>query len=362
MTSPSGNQRGAALPLAILVIVVLFIGAATGFMRVSSERRSTANQEGEIDAFALAQAGLSRYMAFASAPPAATLDTAITGLPGGTDSIFVRRIRAAGAGLPALYIVSSSGVSTAAKRFDALTPAARRTVAQFAVWQPGTMSVLSAWTSITGLHKNGGSGTISGTDQCGVSPPVAGVAVPTTAVNGNPGYDQNGGSSVPSGSPAIAYPAAIADSFAPKVKIDWNGIVYGGAITPNYSLTSTAGWPSSFTSWPTIKVTASSLGLGPGNSGSGLLIVTGDLTTSGSFSWNGVILTGGTLTSNGNNTIQGAVVSGLNVQLGMAVPTGDVGNGNKTIQYNSCNVSAALAGLGSLVPIRNAWADNWPAY
>jgi hypothetical protein len=40
----------------------------------------------------------------------------------------------------------------------------------------------------------------------------------------------------------------------------------------------------------------------------------------------------------------------------------DIGNGTKTIRYNSCLVSQALSHLGSLVALPNAWADNWPVY
>ena len=91
-------------------------------------------------------------------------------------------------------------------------------------------------------------------------------------------------------------------------------------------------------------------------------MVRGDLTLSGSFSWEGLILVGGTLTSNGNQTIEGAIMTGLNVKLGLPVDVSDVGNGNKTVRYNSCNVSDALQNLGSMRQVPNGWVDNWPAY
>jgi hypothetical protein len=64
--------------------------------------------------------------------------------------------------------------------------------------------------------------------------------------------------------------------------------------------------------------------------------------------------------SNGNNNVQGAVISGLNYLLGQSVEESDAGNGNKTYQYNSCNVASALGRFGSLVPLPNTWVDNWP--
>ncbi len=356
------NRRGATLPLAILVIALLSVGAIAGLTRVSSERAINGNLQAETDALGVAQAGLEQYMATVNGMPGASVDQTISGLPGGTAAIQVRRLRAAGGGLPALYVIRSHGSSTGSIKSDHMTPIAERSVSQFAIWRPGTMEVLGAWTSTTGLNKNGGSGTISGVDQCGVAPAVAGVAVPTTAADGGAGYDQNGGSSVPSGTPNISYPAANAAAFAPLIPVDWDGIVNQNALTPNYSLTSTSGWPSTFTSWPIIMVTASSVSLGPGQSGQGLIVVTGNITLNGSFSWDGVILAGGVITSNGNQTIEGAMMSGLNVKLGQTVATADVGNGNKTVRYNSCNVSSALQNLGSLVAIQNAWSDNWSTW
>jgi hypothetical protein len=125
------------------------------------------------------------------------------------------------------------------------------------------------------------------------------------------------------------------------------------------------GWPSSFPTgqWPVIYVDNSATGsFSLPASGRGILIVEGNLTISGSRSWDGLILVGGTLTSNGNNTVMGAVITGLNVKLGLNVPTSDVGNGNKTYQYHSCNLASALGALATFVALRNGVADNWPTY
>jgi len=351
------------MPLAILWIALLSVGAVAGLGRLSAERRTTSNLDGEIDAFALAQGGIERYWSTVTSPPGVSLDTTIADLTGGTVAISVRRIRASGAGLDAMYVIQSTSFHTAASRHDTRTPAATRTVARFAYWTSGSMDIPAAWTSITGLHKHGSSGTISGSDQCGAVSNVAGVAVPTVAADGGAGYDQNGGGSVPSGSPPITYPGADPTDFASTIEVDWNAIVNGGALTAQYNLTSTSGWPATFTGWPTIIVNnATPLSLSPGNSGRGLLVVRGDLTMNGSFDWDGLILVGGTLTSDGNQTIQGAVMTGLNVKLGESVPVSDMGNGNKSVQYNSCNVASALDNLSALTVVKNGWSDNWPSY
>jgi hypothetical protein len=82
----------------------------------------------------------------------------------------------------------------------------------------------------------------------------------------------------------------------------------------------------------------------------------------GSFTWDGVILIGGNLTSSGTQTIQGAVISGLNLKLGETVAVSDLGSGSKTYRYNSCYVRNSLQAVGSLVAMKNGKIDNWPSY
>ncbi len=361
----NASERGSAFLLALLFIVLLSFGAIAGLSRISAERRSTVNMAAEVDAYATARAALGKFFAATTSAPGASLDTTITGLPGGSATVQVRRLRAASATLPALYVVRAYGIYSSARRYDANQPSAERSVAQLATWEPGSMNVYGAWTSLTGLNKNGGSGTLAGADQCGVMPDVAGVAVPTTAADAGPGYDQNGGGSVPTGTPAIAYPAATPAAFGTVLQLDWPSIVNGGAIKFDYTLTGTTGWPllAFALSWPSIYVNNSTtLSLGPTESGRGLLVVRHDLTLNGSFSWDGIILVGGVLTSNGNQTVQGSVVTGLNLKLGETVGTSDVGNGNKTFRYNSCYVKSALTSVGALTPMTNARLDNWPGY
>lgn len=355
-------RPGAALPLAILWMTIIAIGAAAATNRLSAERRSQANRAAEVDAFALAQTGLERYLATANAEPPAFYQTTIGGLPGGEVDITVHRLREASETTPALYVIRAHARNTGAVRFDPNTGDAVRSVARLATWVSGTMEVQSAWTSITGIHKNGASGTISGTDMCGQSPTVAGVAVPQTAVGGGPGYSQNGANPVPKGNPDILHIGANANDAAGLVNIDWEAIVTGGALAADYVLTSTSGWPNDFSDWPTIFVNnpGGNISLGPNQSGRGLLVVRGDVTLNGSFTWHGVILVGGVMGGNGAQTIHGAVVTGLNVKLGENVPRNSIGNGTKDFRYNSCYVASALSSFAGFAALSNAWVDNWP--
>jgi hypothetical protein len=152
------------------------------------------------------------------------------------------------------------------------------------------------------------------------------------------------------------------DSVAPdSVAIDWNGIVNLGAIQASITIPG-GSWPTAAladtTYYPIIRVNGD---FTLPSSGQGMLIVTGNLTISGSTTWKGVLLVGGDITSNGNNGIQGATVSGLNVKLGTYVPS-STANGTKQYNYNSCAVSKATTTMGALVTLRNTWVDNWVEY
>ena len=165
----TSNRRGATLPLAILAIVLISLTVAAGYARVSSERRINEDQQAQVDAFAVAQSGLERYINGIVTIPPESHDTTITGIPGGSAQVSLRRLHV-GVGLnPTLYVISSRGTSTGSVRYGASTPSAERTVAQYGVWQPGNIGVSAAWTSISGLQKSGGSGTLTGVDQCGVA-------------------------------------------------------------------------------------------------------------------------------------------------------------------------------------------------
>lgn len=359
-TAESGTERserrGGALTLVLLMMVVLTVSLAAAFRLSSVELRVADDHTEQMEAFALAESGRELFIAnraslgFVGVPAAS--ESARVNLTGGYADVVLKQIRPAGASTAAIYVLRSVGVRGVARRHN--VPPATRTVAEYVSWQSGSMAVLAAWTSLTGLHKNGGSGTISGTDACGLAAAVSGVAVPNT-----PGYTQNGGSSVPSGNPPINN-LGTQQQANDAINVDWAGITAGTALSPDIVIPGNS-WPSFSNAnyWPTILATGNFTLPG---SGRGLLVVTGNFTISGSNTWDGIVLVGANITSNGNNKIRGAVLSGLNEKLGVDVPNGALGNGNKLFQYNSCNVANALAGLGGLVPYKNAWLDNWAGY
>ncbi len=354
----SNSRKGFALPTAILVIGILSISIAAGFTLVNSERRGVDDQKAQVSAFVLAEQGLQTFfvkrdsLGFTSRPPGAREGPVRIYFKGGYADVELDRVRPPVGSLAGLYVVRSRGTQTQGAIGG--TPAGVRTVAQYAAWEPAGMQVLAGWTAISGIRKNGNSGTFLGADACKDSAAIAGVAVPQV-----PGFNQ------PGTADSTAYLADSARAAARRVEIDWAGIVAGSALTPNYVVPPDV-IPSfaDTTFYPTIYMSSSgNVGSSALNGGRGTLIVRGNLDTGSgaTFNWKGVVLVGGDLTGNGNNNIQGAIVSALNVKLGENVPINTV-NGTKKYQYNSCEVAKALMGLGALVPLQNTWVDNWVEY
>ena len=350
-------RRGATLPMTIIVIALMGVAVAITYARLSSERRITGDGQAQVNAFTVAQSGLNDYMAGRNAKPPASQDTTYTTLSGGTAVVSLRMLRESTTTLlPAVYVVTSRGTNTTAKSYDSRTPPAVRTVATYALWVPAPLDLDGAFTSLSGINKNGTSGVFSGVDHCAGTgnPAIPGVAVPNGTYTGP--MDPIAGS--PPDDPSYIGSGGTGGTAKDEVDIDWAGIIAGTYLPANYI---TPTWPTAaqFLNWPILRANGDYTLAG---SGKGILIVTGNLTMSGGDQWEGLVLVGGTVTSNGNNSVYGAVVSGLNVKLGVAVPQSAIANGNKTFQYDSCNLVRALGQQGSFQRVRNGWTDTWSSY
>lgn len=354
----SSQRKGFALPSAILVVGILSISIAAGFTLVNAERKGVDDQKAQVSAFVLAEQGLQTFfikrdsLGFTSTPPAVSEGPVRIYLKGGYADVQLNRVRPPTGSLAGLYVVRSKGTQTQGAIGG--TPAGVRTVAQYAAWEPADMSVLAGWTAISGIKKNGNSGSFLGVDACGDSAAIAGIAVPLV-----PGFNQ------PNTTDSLEYLEETVNESARLVEIDWAGILAGSALTPNYIVPPDA-IPSfaDTTFYPVIFMNAEgTVGSSALNNGRGMLIVRGNLDTGSgaTFNWKGIVLVGGDITGNGNNYIQGAIISALNAKLGQTVPI-NVVNGTKQYQYNSCEVAKALMGLGALVPLPNTWVDNWVEY
>lgn len=358
------RERGFALPMVILVIAVLAVLIAAGVTALGSERRVSDDTEAHAVAFTLAQAGMERFLAdrdasfsppgFANAPPKVAESQSYT-FAGGQVDVVMRPVRIDETAERYTYVLQSHAVSTSAQLQG--TTQAERTVAQYVVWRPMKINVLSSWTSLSGIKKQGTAnmGISGGQDVCNPTNVIAGVAVANPGFTAPAGYKPNGNPQVQDLGPN---PGA-----ADAVDIDWAGIVNGSVLKPDITIPAGGSWPSSYpTGTPVYPIVMVKGNTSLPKDGQGILIVTGDLTLSGSVNWKGLVLVGGVLYSNGNGGVEGATITGLNAKLGMSVSQSDIGNGTKQFNYNSCLLAKALARYGQLVPATNAWVDNWPTY
>ena len=366
---PSHVRRGATLPMVMLVIAVLSIALAATYTLNATEARLGSDQSEQLEALTIAESGRHRFLVdraglgFTAVPPGGPTGTpefVNIAYPGGFAEVTLTRIRPQVNQMPPVYLLRSRGVRTAGI-LQGNTPRAERTVAQYMYWDAAPINVLAGWTALTGIQKNGSSGLLSGVDSnTGLNgcPPglgtVAGVAVPTS-----PGLTGDPTAAV--GNPPIKL---LGDVNATKgaVDIDWAGIVNQTADLTYDVIIPGGVWPSFADPnyWPTILVNGN---LSLSTVGRGTLIVTGTLTMSGGGAlWDGVVLVGNTLISNGNGEVHGATITGLNILLGLPVPIQDIGNGNKTYEFNSCNTARALRSQAKLRPFPNTWMDNWKAW
>jgi len=360
--------------MTILVIVVLSAALTSAFLVTSSETTTNLSIRGQSRAFMVAQMALERFL---EAPdPMSTCPSCDTlratplvesyAKAVGTDSAYitVTRVRhQSGAALPAVYFIQARGVDKRFKLGGKLaTVDAERSVGLYAQWNTNTMQVLSAWTSLTGLRKEGTAGLLTGVDECGQMPTIAGTAV------GKGDLSYSGGTDWAQGSPAIDTTKTPAELIS-SMKIDWNGIINGTILPADITVPDQpfpdAAWFAADTSrWPIIRVKLANYNLP--NYGRGILIVDGNFSITGSNMWDGIILVGGKLISNGNNTVAGAVVTGLNATLpGAPAPAASEfddshANGQKTYQYSSCKVARATKALQRFRVLANTWADNLP--
>ena len=370
------NRKGIALPMALLVITALTAALAAGFAGVAAEYTTNAAQRGQNRAYNLAQTGLEQFVVLRSQKIAGTSwctncvdDPAVAdsewtriSLPGGYADVVAVKVRPATATTDAMYFIRSRGVDTTAKLNAAGSGvASERIVGEYATWNTDTMKVAAAWLSLSGLTKNG-TGLISGIDQCGKQPDVAGVMVDKGDL------DVSGESFHPEGSP----PVDTSNTFDQLKTEDghrlaghhqWQNSIPADITIPGRAFPSVSDFDNDPSYWPVIRVHTNDYSLP--NRGRGIIIADGDFTINGSNMWDGILLVGGQLTSNGNNVTAGATLSGLNFLMNGGTPTAgkkdvdnSTANGTKTYVYNSCNVSKAASRMRRYVVMPNTWNDN----
>ena len=379
------SRRGFALPLVILIIVFVTVALAASFAAATSEAGSNTAQRGQSKAFTVAQSALELYLSARDSLCAAKragetciadlgrdlstatikADSLRVNIGGGYAEVVAHQIRAElHDTLPATYFVRSRGVDVGNRVSGRDTTAAQRTVGVMTQYNTNVMNVLSAWTSLSGIQKNGTAGIVSGVDGCGKKPTVAGIAVPSGDFNkagqwtaiGNPPADSTN----------------TLEQLKARILIDWNAIINLNAIPADIEIPPQSFPPSTWfaadtSRWPVIRIHTNGYSLP--NNGRGIIIADYDFLITGSNMWEGILLVGGKLSSNGNNTTSGATLSGLNLLLANApkpppsyVDDNATLNGQKDYEYNSCFVSRAAMRMKKFKAIPNTWTDDVPTW
>ena len=366
------NRKAFALPTAILIITVLSAALAAAFMSTSGEYTTNSAERAQNRAYNLARTGLQQFLVMRSQsgwcsncgdPIQVDSEwTTVSLAPDGYAKVVAVKVRPAIDSMtPAIYFIRSTGVDTNLKVNAAGSSVnAQHTVGVYAKWSTATMKVSAAWMSFSGLVKNG-TGTISGVDQCGQKPSVAGIEVDSADLQ------ISGQSANFMGSPPFDTLQSF-QSLKANSPIDWAGILAGSIpadITiPGGNFPSWGQFNSDTSYWPVIRIHTNGYSLP--NQGRGIIIADSDFTISGSNMWSGIILVGGTLTSNGYNTVYGSTISGLNYLIGgtpsISKLDDSFANGNKSYAYDSCSISEAAARLRKYVAMPNTWMDNLAAW
>ena len=349
------SERGFALPLTILVVTVMTMLIASANVRARVDRIIAESSGATVDAFAVAQSGLNRYIAYYDSvtpkvrPPDG--DSVRINVPSGFAVVRAYKVRTPTDTMEMeLYIVRSTGYLIEATRGS--IPQAQRTVAQFAQWQSAAMWIESVFTAANDWVIGPSTDVdVRGNDHCSPAvPTVTGVRTSAASTLVPADFDDIT-SLILSGTGSDA---------ANSTRIDWASIV-GGQFEAEYD--SYQAWDASY---PTMLITGDTTINNFG--GWGLLIVTGNLTLTGDvLNWGGVVLVGGRLTvdvaAGVYGYFRGVTATGLNAQLGMSPPANLISGGSLIdFDYHSCEVQKALNTFIGFVPIRNAWIDNWAMY
>ena len=355
------RKSGFAIPAVILALVIMTITIAAGFSLINSERRGVDDQKAQVTAFMIAEQGLQTFvvrrdsLGFRTNPPLEKEGPVRIYMPGGYADVELNRVRTPTQLILGMYVVRSRGVQTDGASNG--TPNGVRTVAQYVEWQLPLIDLHGAWTALTGIRKQGLLGSFRGADQCGQDGSIPGIAQAAGVTQLLPLLN------LLNFVDSLTTLGANPQEAAANVKMKWQSIVDGSAFTPMYTLPGDA-IPSfaDTTFYPTIKVNGDLSASSALSGGRGLLVITGNLSGNGvTFNWKGLVLVGGTVSGNFGGTIEGGLISSLNVKLGQTVNE-NVAEGLKTVRYSSCAILKSLSNLGALVPLNNAWVDNWVEY
>jgi hypothetical protein len=368
------RRGGMALPMVLGSIVIVGTLIAGVMYLATQDFRVGANTLNESRAESAAELGLNRLTTDwdqtknTTMIAGDTLTKSYTDVGGASVNVFITRLAG-----PFFWAVSE-----AQTRGNSVQYGTRRRYAQLFRLNTPTVSFLGAVTA-AGNVRASGNVTVSGNDAVpsgwtgcpsltnvpgAVLSPTATVTFNGTAnVSGNPPYTTMAAASDTNtyfnyGGSTYSSLAALANITLPGGTYTGMAPVAAGGVCQKIPPTN---WgdpvrhsPAAAceTYYPIIHFTGNtSLTTG---SGQGIMLVDGDLTESGSFSFTGVVIVRGTIRASGNgNTVTGVVMAAA-VDLGDAVTL----TGSSTIQYSSCAVQQALSSSATLASAKGrAWVN-----
>ncbi|HET9134870.1 MAG TPA: hypothetical protein VFN90_11230 [Gemmatimonadales bacterium] len=373
------DRRGVTLATSLLLILLLTVAVVAAFVRTSGDRRTTLDQVAAVDAYAVAQNGVDRYLTVRTTEPTSFPDSSNVNVPGGTAAVRIRRLRAKTGNVPSLYAVTSTGWTTG-NRYDARAARAYRSVTQLVEWSEATLNGTAALTSLNGIDQQGQPATYDGRDTCDGVQQASSNWVPGLQMVDASDFEKSGNQNPPqiygSAGNTIVDMGTLADALD-QLGFVWDNVTSMVGSLPNVvrvpptnntdDFNDFAFPPKTQQPWPILLVDNAGGPAYTSNApGHGILVVTGDFATSGNaFTWDGLVLVGGKMTVNGNSTWTGSVFAGLNNDdpnnPDVVFPDNLI-NGNKTFQYSKCAVTRALTAFAGWTKIPNARADNVPSY
>jgi hypothetical protein len=338
------RRDGIALPLTIFAVAIVTLMLSTVMVRVRTDLALAVSSSDVTEGLIIAQNGLRTYLASATERPADG-DSIRINVQGGYAMVVAHLVQRPTDTLDNWrFVIRSTGYVI--KPADGSDPRAIRTVAQFADWQHGAIYTSAALTAINGVDFSSSTQiVIDGGDDCSGNQ-ITGLRAPSNSETPDPDSTY--------GSP----PAKVQDTWsvvATETRVDWPAIV-SGDFEADYETA-------------IFEDTTYSSYLLEGNvylenvSGTGLLIVTGELDTEGSyFRWSGIVLVGGKFDPDADSTeVRGMLVSGLNKTLGQPVGKNDFRDAADAVflSYGSCDIDQTLDEGSGFIPMENTWMDNW---
>jgi hypothetical protein len=330
------------MTLFLVACITLMLSAT--MVQVRNDVGIAASSSDVLDALVIADNGLNTYLGAVTERPASG-DSLRINVHGGYAVVVAHLVRrpADTMGLWR-YVLTSTGRVIHPDQGEQAQ--AVRTVRVFADWQQGNIEVPAAVTALNGIQYTGqvdGDPTVvvDGFDRCAEAP-VAGVRAPL-------------GSHWPDGT--VGAPATIIQGswhqLADELGIDWDEIQNGG-FQPDY--TAMRSGDTTFASYllqGDVVLTNAT--------GTGILIVTGELETQGEyFVWDGVVLVGDEYDPDADSSVvYGVMISGLDRQVGESVEPIDLTDLNDDVflYYDSCSIGRALGPTTGFITVGGTWME-----